>query len=103
MNEILIILIIELPCSIPVLIPFPLLVPPIKSSCVRWDEARGQAASDRGEPREEEEGGAGPDAAGEAGARQRRVGADPDGDRGPPTHQRSGLQLETEAQVHGEL
>lgn len=64
-------------------------------------EARGQAAPDRGESTEEEEGGDGPDAAGEAGAKHRRVGADKDGDRSPPAHQRPGLQLETEAQVPG--
>lgn len=66
-------------------------------------EARGQAASDRGEPTEEEEGGDGADAADEAGAEHGGVGADPDGDRSPPAHQCPGLQLETEAQVPGKL
>lgn len=66
-------------------------------------EARGQAASDRGEPTEKEAGGAGADTADEAGAKHRRVGAHQDGNRGPPAHQRPGLQLETEAQVPGKL
>lgn len=66
-------------------------------------EARGQAASDRGEPGEEEEGGDGADAAGPAGAGHGRVGADPHGNRGPPAHQRPGLQLETETQVPGKV
>lgn len=66
-------------------------------------EARGQAASDRGEPTEKEARGDGADAADEAGAEHRGVGADQDGDRGPPANQRPGLQLETEAQVPGKL
>ncbi len=66
-------------------------------------EARGQAAPDRGESSETEEGGDGADTADEAGAKHSRVGADQDGDRGPPAHQLPGLQLETEAQVPGEL
>lgn len=66
-------------------------------------KACGQAASDWGEPTEEEEGGDGADAADEAGAKHGRVGADQDGNRGPPAHQRPGLQLETEAQVPGKL
>lgn len=66
-------------------------------------EARGQAATDRGESTEKEEGGNGADAADEAGAKHHRVGAHQDGDRGPPAHQRPGLQLETETQVPGKL
>lgn len=66
-------------------------------------EARGQAASDRGEPTEKEEGGDGANAADEAGAKHCRVGTDQDGNRGPPAHQRPGIQLETEAQVPGKL
>lgn len=64
-------------------------------------KARGQAPSDRGEPAEKEEGGNGAHAASQAGAGHGGVGADQDGDRSPPTHQRPGLHLETEAQVHG--
>lgn len=72
-------------------------------SGVGWVEARCQAASDRGKPTEKEEGGDGADAADEARAEHRGVGAHQDGDRGPPAHQRPGLQLETEAQVPGKL
>lgn len=71
-------------------------------SGVGWFKARSQAPSDWGEPAEKEEGGNGSDAASEAGARHSRVGADQDGDRSPPTHQRPGLHLETEAQIYGQ-
>lgn len=76
---------------------------PLSDSGVGWLKARGQAPSDRGESREEEERGNDADATDEARARHRRVGADQDGDRSPPAHQRSGLQLETEAQIPGRL
>jgi len=72
-------------------------------SGVGWDQARGQAAPDWGEPRATEERRDGADAAGEAGAGHHRVGADQDGDGGPPAHQRPRLQLETEAQVLSKL
>lgn len=65
-------------------------------------QARGQAAPHRGEPAAEEEGGDGEDAADAAGAQHGRMGPHPHGDRGPPAHQRPGLQLEAEAQVPGE-
>lgn len=67
-----------------------------------WFKARSQAPSDRGEPTEEEEGGDGSDAAGEAGAGHGGVGAHQDGDWSPPTHQRRRFHLETEAQISGE-
>lgn len=77
------------------LLPHPL-------SGLGWFKARSQAPSDRGEPAEEEEGGNGSDAAGEAGAGHGGVGAHQDGDWSPPTHQRRRFHLETEAQISGE-
>lgn len=71
-------------------------------SGIGWFKARSQAPSDWGEPAEKEEGGNGSHAASQARAKHSRVGADQDGDRSPPTHQRSGLHLETEAQISGE-
>lgn len=72
-------------------------------SGVGWNKTHSQAAPDWGESREKEEGGDGSDAAGQARAGHSGVGADQIGNRGPPTHQCPGLQLETEAQVPGKL
>lgn len=89
---------IQIPYSVS---PLPPPTPPHLRSGAGRVEAGGQAASHRREPAAEEEGGDGADAADAAGAQHGGVGPHPQGDRGPPAHQRPGLQLEAEAQVPG--
>lgn len=64
-------------------------------------KACGQTAPDRGEQGKTQKGGNGEDPPEPSGAHRGRVGADPPGDRGPSTHQCSGLTVETEAKIPG--